>query len=412
MSDLSGSARAGKRPLVIRRARASVALFATSLLVILGLVAGLPAARAGAQTPPPGPAGSSSTTAPASTTPTTASTTPTTAPGGRPPIPKLGKQLVADPVYDAGVTVDRFNVLIGQAQAKLAAATQQVAEAHQASDQAGGAASAAQAGAQSADATVAYWQHVVGTVAISQYVSGPGADFDASLRGNPQPVYRKVTLAEVTRQLAGAKQVADVKHSQADGVQHQADKAAGDADAADRQQAAAAQDLSNLQRQVVQAEAQLSQLALGDRAISPDEARALLNATLARRGMGAFGQAPPTNPRTLYAIQYALAQQGKPYQWGGNGPDSFDCSGLTQQSYLRAGVTIPRVASDQQAALVPVSLDEAQPGDLVFFGVPATHVGMYIGNGNMVDAPYTGTVVRIEPVYRASLSGFGRVVYP
>ena len=101
-------------------------------------------------------------------------------------------------------------------------------------------------------------------------------------------------------------------------------------------------------------------------------------------------------------LAYANAQLGVPYEWGGNGPahgQGFDCSGLVQQAYAAAGITLPRVATDQYHAgkILPPGTP-LEPGDLLFFGDPqfAHHVGIYIGNGKMIDAPNPTTVVRIE----------------
>jgi cell wall-associated NlpC family hydrolase len=121
-------------------------------------------------------------------------------------------------------------------------------------------------------------------------------------------------------------------------------------------------------------------------------------------------QAPVS--QTQGAIQAALAQLGKPYVWGATGPDSFDCSGLMQWSWAQVGIRIPRVANDQQSWATPVPISQIQPGDFVFFGNPAHHVGMYIGNGLMVDAPHTGAYVEVTSVWWSDLAGFGRVHQP
>lgn len=94
-------------------------------------------------------------------------------------------------------------------------------------------------------------------------------------------------------------------------------------------------------------------------------------------------------------VDWALQQVGKPYQWGGTGPGSFDCSGLTMESYKNGGnITIPRVASAQQAAGQTIDSGSLQPADLCFAGAVAYHVAMYIGNGQIVAADETGTPVR------------------
>ena len=116
----------------------------------------------------------------------------------------------------------------------------------------------------------------------------------------------------------------------------------------------------------------------------------------------------------LKAVQVALAQMGAPYRWGAEGPSEFDCSGLTSFAYAKAGVTIPRVSRAQFAAYAgvrPVDRMRLVAGDLVFFAdnprVPSTihHVGMYIGRGLMVEAPYTGAVVRTSSIWRSSYAG-------
>ncbi|WP_436778221.1 NlpC/P60 family protein [Yinghuangia sp. YIM S09857] len=111
---------------------------------------------------------------------------------------------------------------------------------------------------------------------------------------------------------------------------------------------------------------------------------------------GAPGSAAQT------AIAFARAAIGTPYLWGGDGPveGGFDCSGLTKAAYAAAGVTLPRVAQDQYAAGPQVPYGAPLlPGDLVFYGTANNihHVGLYIGDGTMIDAPFTGALVRPEP---------------
>jgi cell wall-associated NlpC family hydrolase len=112
------------------------------------------------------------------------------------------------------------------------------------------------------------------------------------------------------------------------------------------------------------------------------------------------------------AVDWALAQVGTPYIWGGETPGvGFDCSGLVQAAYKVAGITLPRVAQDQYDATTKLGPDgPLQPGDLIFFGggpTDVTHVGLYIGNGQMVDAPHTGADVRVEPTPTTPGATFG-----
>ena len=101
--------------------------------------------------------------------------------------------------------------------------------------------------------------------------------------------------------------------------------------------------------------------------------------------------------RAQSALNFALAQLGKPYIWGGTGPTDYDCSGLMMASWGKAGVSLPRTAAAQYAAGTPVSTSDLQPGDLVFFYPGITHVGMYIGNGKFIHAssPRTGIKVSV-----------------
>lgn len=105
---------------------------------------------------------------------------------------------------------------------------------------------------------------------------------------------------------------------------------------------------------------------------------------------------PSSSKGAQAAVNAAMAQRGKPYVWGASGPDSFDCSGLTMYAWGQAGVNLPHDAAAQQGMGTPVNdPSQLQPGDLVFFGSPAYHVGMYIGNGMFVHAPTSGDVVKV-----------------
>ncbi len=105
------------------------------------------------------------------------------------------------------------------------------------------------------------------------------------------------------------------------------------------------------------------------------------------------------------AVQWAYRELGKPYVWGAAGPDSFDCSGLTQYVWAKAGVSLDHYTGMQWTEGQHVSRSQLQPGDLVFYGSDLHHMGIYIGNGQMIEAPHTGTNVRIASYDRPDYAG-------
>ncbi|OON81186.1 C40 family peptidase [Streptomyces tsukubensis] len=113
---------------------------------------------------------------------------------------------------------------------------------------------------------------------------------------------------------------------------------------------------------------------------------------------GALSHYRPPSARGARALEYAVAQIGKPYVWGAQGPDTYDCSGLTSQAWGRAGRRIPRTSQEQWATLPHVPLTELRPGDLVVYFPEATHVAVYLGDGQVVQAPRPGAKVKVSPV--------------
>lgn len=109
--------------------------------------------------------------------------------------------------------------------------------------------------------------------------------------------------------------------------------------------------------------------------------------------------------RAATAIHFAYAQLGKPYSWGAAGPDAYDCSGLTMAAWGVAGLSLPHSSAAQFGSGPQVATQDLRPGDLVFYGSPIHHVGLYIGAGNMIVAPHTGDVVKIQPALRPDLVG-------
>jgi peptidoglycan DL-endopeptidase CwlO len=112
----------------------------------------------------------------------------------------------------------------------------------------------------------------------------------------------------------------------------------------------------------------------------------------------------PASERAQVAVSTALAQLGDPYVYGASGPDAFDCSGLTMYSWRAAGVSLPHSSSSQTGYGTPVSLSDLSPGDLIFYYSPISHVAMYIGHGQIVHAPHTGTVVSVTSMYEMPIA--------
>ncbi|WP_062207358.1 C40 family peptidase [Streptomyces sp. NBRC 109706] len=115
-----------------------------------------------------------------------------------------------------------------------------------------------------------------------------------------------------------------------------------------------------------------------------------------------------TSARGAAAVAFAMAQLGKPYGWGSTGPNSFDCSGLTQSAWASAGVSLPRTSYSQATAGARVSRSQLAPGDLVFYYADNSHVAMYIGGGQIVHAARSGTPVRLADVDSMPFNGATR----
>jgi cell wall-associated NlpC family hydrolase len=144
----------------------------------------------------------------------------------------------------------------------------------------------------------------------------------------------------------------------------------------------------------------------------------LLNSAVFAKAMDVFrqtGQYPNVNLPTAntiggQALRAALTRRGDPYVWGAAGPGAFDCSGLVLWAYAQIGISLPHYTGEQWNMGVHVARDDLQPGDLVFFYPDISHVGLYLGNGLMVDAPDFGEVVQVEPVMWDVYVGAVRIV--
>jgi cell wall-associated NlpC family hydrolase len=143
------------------------------------------------------------------------------------------------------------------------------------------------------------------------------------------------------------------------------------------------------------------------RANRPD--RSEQNGNGSSSGSDAGGSSRGSSSAGAAAVAWAKTQLGKDYQWGADGPSTYDCSGLTLQAWGRQGVSLPHSSTMQYAITEHVDLGSLRPGDLLFYATdtsdPGTihHVAIYAGGGQMVEAPYTGAQVRISSIYRSGM---------
>lgn len=221
---------------------------------------------------------------------------------------------------------------------------------------------------------------------------------------SPQSYLDKVSLLDAVSQAdrAALQGYLDAS-SAADAAQRDADARARDAGRAaeDAQRAVtdAARTKAAADAEVAAANSALARLSSSDRA------------QLRGGGVTNFPTDIAGDTFGIAALRAALSRQGLPYVWGATGPSTFDCSGLVQWAYRQIGVGMPRVAAAQQQVGQPVTPDQAQPGDLVFFGDPAYHVGFYVGDGRFLEAPQSGDVVKVAPL-RNNVSSIRRIAPP
>lgn len=352
------------------------------------------------------------TTQPASAAPAPPASLPPSRFSTQEPPPPTRDAPIADPLFAARLVADQIQARIDALTAAAQDADRQSLEAASAAQQADLQAQAATKARDAAAKRVHESSDQLSGDAVLAYVQGGEPVGDTGLSPTDSQLSSRTYLGSLMAQHQNQLDQAKAQLKTAEAQRVAAVTAATDAhqranDAAGAVQLRHAQ-IQSLNADLLGAIQRVNSADAASRPLTLEEIAALLQSYDAH--FAGDGTVPAADQRANEAVKYALAQVGKPYVWGGNGPDSYDCSGLTQQSWLHGGgVTIPRVASDQQAWTIPVPASAAQPGDLVFFGGPAFHVGMYLGDGMMVDAPHQGAQVRVEPIWRNSFSGFGRV---
>ncbi|WP_405831648.1 NlpC/P60 family protein [Streptomyces sp. NBC_00105] len=249
----------------------------------------------------------------------------------------------------------------------------------------------------------------LGTLAASQYRSGSlGTAVQLALAADPQEYLSQASF--ITR--AGDRNAAGIStvRRRLDEVGKLRDQAAGQlADLRSKQDEIAAHK-AVIEDKLAAAKRLLAKLTAEERAAYDAETPA---ASPSASSAAPTSSSPPPPPpsdgsRAARAVAFAHGAIGKPYVWGATGPGSFDCSGLTQAAWRSAGVSLPRTTYTQINAGRRVSRDQLAPGDLVFFYSGVTHVGLYIGNGQMIHAPRPGSTVRLAPVDSMPWAGASR----
>jgi cell wall-associated NlpC family hydrolase len=304
------------------------------------------------------------------------------APAAHATTPEQATKLVADATHELEVVTEQLNEAqetLAEQQAEAAAAGQAVAD--------------AQAQVTALDAQVRQ-------VARSAFTGENLSRFNALMTSGSADEF----VSEVTTLDALAGHTTDVLAA-ATAAATAAEQAKADADSA---AAAAAGTLQDITAKQADLNAQVADYQAQYDALSVPQQRAVV-----AQSSGPVLQAPAAvvapSGAAQKAVDTALAQLGDPYVWGAGGPDSFDCSGLTQYAYAAAGVTLPHSSRSQSTMGTAVSRADLQPGDLVFFYSPVSHVGMYIGNGKMVHASTPGQPVLVSTVDMSGYVGARRL---
>ncbi|MFD9600270.1 NlpC/P60 family protein [Streptomyces sp. NPDC059970] len=249
-------------------------------------------------------------------------------------------------------------------------------------------------------------RNALGSLAAAQYRTG-GLDPAVQLALSSDPDQYLERASYVDR--IGDRQAAEV-----DGVERQVariaqlrSQAKGKLAALASRQAELKKHKATIKTKLADAQRLLATLSPAERAAyeSSDSSR---SADRADRST-ARGPVQAPNARAAEAVAFAYGALGKPYVWGATGPSSFDCSGLIQAAWRSAGVSLPRTTYTQINAGQHISRSDLAPGDLVFFYSGVSHVGLYIGNGQMIHAPRPGAPVRIAPIDQMPFAGATRV---
>ncbi|MEU6704553.1 NlpC/P60 family protein [Streptomyces wuyuanensis] len=292
----------------------------------------------------------------------------------------------ADPAGGPAATRAQVDRLYEQAEK----ATEQYNEAGERADELREQVALAQDRAARGQEDINRMRDTLGSVAGAQYRSG-GVDpaLALLLSGDPDTYLERAAVLDRLGDRE-ATVLSDLRRAQRRLGQERSE-AAGKLSELERTRSALARHKRTVEAKLATAERLLASLPASERAAYDRASRSGRIPDLA-------GGAGPSSARAAAAVAAAQSAVGRPYVWGANGPSGFDCSGLTQWSYAQAGVGLPRTSQAQRYAGQQVPLSQARPGDLVTYRSDASHVAMYVGNGQVVHAPYPGAAVRYDPV--------------
>jgi cell wall-associated NlpC family hydrolase len=302
---------------------------------------------------------------------------------GRATTPEQAAQLVADASHELEIVQERVNTAreeLELQQAAAAAADKAAEEAQQQLDELDG---------QIREiARSAYTTGGDDVTTLNALLTSDSADDFLSSLGTLNAIAGHTN--QVVDQVSQAADAAEAARAEADEA---AAKAQRTLDGIEAQEAELEEQIADYQEQYDRLSAaqrqQVAESHGGQALAAPAVAPAVAPAAAPAAGGSAAAQT---------AVNTALAQVGDPYVWGAGGPNSFDCSGLTQYAYAAAGISLPHSSSMQSRMGTPVSRSALQPGDLIFFYSPVSHVAMYIGNGQMVHASTSGQPVKVANV--------------
>jgi peptidoglycan DL-endopeptidase CwlO len=319
----------------------------------------------------------------------------------------LGVLFTAAPAQAAPATSADAAAMVAARGHELEAVTEKFNEARATLDTQRGAAQAAAAKLQQATAALGSAQQQVRGIARSAWTGDGLSSFQALMTSDSADDF--VDRMSTLQLVAGRQNAILASAAGANVAAAQAQAAAQDAAAAAKatyDKVAAQQ--ADLQKQVTEYKAVYDRLSADEkRAASAVPARASRSD---REAPAPSGPVVASSDAAQVAVDTAMAQRGKPYVWAASGPGSFDCSGLTAYAYRAAGISLPHSSALQSTMGKAVSRADLQPGDLVFFYSPVSHVGIYIGNGQMVHAPTAGSPVLVTSVDMAGYVGARRFV--